>query len=208
MLYDGALGSDKANGFRLSVRGAQQRNFPAHPRKHKLVEFKKKKLKWDLEEPIFNYLCVPKSATNPLFDAFFVEVRCTKSFRKATIWVVQATISDTHNGSKEGYPLLHSIADVVRKQMASLKPCPPEKPPKKKLKSMSSAQSSVNFHYVYACPLTTGECIWYFEKSDSWEGLQGQVFCMKLDMAVRPSMFPMSLRLALLLRQSLGLKFP
>ncbi|KAL5480206.1 hypothetical protein ACEPAI_1476 [Sanghuangporus weigelae] len=79
------------------------------------VDVDKKGFLWPLKNgfstPFEQRFFVPRPINNPLFDSFFVDLQPNRREGTLTpiVWIFQASISHSHDGSKAGYPLVRSI---------------------------------------------------------------------------------------------------
>ncbi|KAL5482842.1 hypothetical protein ACEPAI_9437 [Sanghuangporus weigelae] len=103
----------------FSTLGSRAKKEPLHNfiqrRVYTVVDVDKKGFLWPLENglstPFEQRFFVPRPINNPLFDSFFVDLQPNRREGTLTpiVWIFQASISHSHDGSKAGYPLVRSI---------------------------------------------------------------------------------------------------
>lgn len=153
------------------------------PRVHTLVRFSTENdLVWppdsDINHTLENCLCIPESMNNPLFDSFFVEYTWVEGRLTVTIWIFQKTVSKHHEGSPEGYSLIHSIKRTAMARAKEIADHAATSVP-----VIHPADINVDLKYVLLCPGPEDDRSWLMP--DGWtESVMGEVFCLFIDVSV------------------------
>jgi hypothetical protein len=82
------------------------------PRKRSSARFSTRPRALDidaLQKPLDDYLWMPMTQNNPLFDAFIIEFKHSAQTIDAVVWILQMTLSADHGGSSGSYELIKLI---------------------------------------------------------------------------------------------------
>lgn len=101
---------------------------------------------------------VSMQRTNPLFDAFFVQV----TQESVVLWVFQMTITKDHGGSTKGVEVLLQIREQVKSRYGI-------------------EGKEVKVRYVLVAPLYSDRRITW-TMPDEWSAVEGDVFVQYLDL--------------------------
>ncbi|EJD07138.1 uncharacterized protein FOMMEDRAFT_152496 [Fomitiporia mediterranea MF3/22] len=172
------------------LKTAPREPFPNRKRIPATVTFPDNNLIWVGQYVIEDLLCIPASPNHPLFDAFFVDIDVVSNTAVvATIYVIQTTTSQKHEGSAAGYKYINTIMEHVRRRAARVldERQTTLKGRIRKIASGKDKNVTTKLKYLYVSPTPEIPRVWKIPASGWTATRRGEVFA--LHMEISPNRF-------------------